>query len=147
MFNGKPESSRVGGLAVGVPGELRGLQAAYNAWGGGISWERLFEPSIKLAKEGWAASKELERRLDVGVLPVEARIRVTADGNDKLFGHWMVEKPEWKAVFAPNGTLVRAGDWISRPTYGETLRRVATEGVDAFYTVGLSCPESNSYQC
>lgn len=70
MYKDDTLSSVWGGKAVGVPGELRGLEAAFNLHGSGkISWARLFEPSIRLA-ESHKAGKELAKRLTV---PVSSR--------------------------------------------------------------------------
>lgn len=116
-------ASKIGGLAVGIPGELRGYEAAYNAHGGGVTWERIFQPAIKLAEDGWAITDELDRRL-------------------RFFGQFILEDKEWSSIFAlkdksaPSGIrLKRKGEWISRPAYGRTLRVLAAEGADAFYTV------------
>lgn len=59
-------SSLFGGLGVGVPGELRGLEAAYKLYGGKVSWKRLFEPNIKMA-ESHIVGRELPRRLKIPV--------------------------------------------------------------------------------
>lgn len=110
-------ASRVGGLAVGVPGEMRGFEAAYKAHGGGVSWQRIFQPNIELAR-GFVVSTELQRRLD-------------------LFGQFiMLEETDaaWRDIFAPNGKLARKGDTISRPAYARTLETLAKRGADAFYT-------------
>ena len=111
-----PAASKIGGLAVGVPGELRGFEEAYKAYGGGVSWERLFEPNIRLCEEGWTVPAELARRL-------------------KAFGQFMIGQKEWEEIFAPSGTLLVQGEKIRRPAYGKTLRLLAKEGADAFYTV------------
>lgn len=66
MYVGKPESAKFGGLAVGVPGELRGLEEAHRRWGT-LSWKRLIEPSIALA-QGWKVDRELAKRITVGYL-------------------------------------------------------------------------------
>lgn len=63
MFVANPESARWGGLAVGVPGELRGLQKAHELWGS-LPWKTLVQPSAELAR-GWKVQKELERRIEV----------------------------------------------------------------------------------
>jgi hypothetical protein len=63
MYVGFPDSARYGGLAVGVPGELRGLEEAHRRWGS-LSWKRLVEPSVSLAK-GWEVDKELSNRMQV----------------------------------------------------------------------------------
>ena len=63
MYVGDPNSARHGGLAVGVPGELRGLEKAHALWGS-LPWKDLVAPAVKLAK-GWRVQKELERRIGV----------------------------------------------------------------------------------
>lgn len=63
MYKSDAMLARIGGLAVGVPAELRGLEEAYQRWGK-LPWARLVEPAIKLA-EGTSVSRELERRLKV----------------------------------------------------------------------------------
>lgn len=117
------KASKVGGLAIGVPGELRGFEAAYQLYGGGVSWQRIFQPSIALAEKGWNVTDELDRRL-------------------KLFGEFMLGDELWEGIFAvdddeaPGGKrLKRKGELISRPAYGRTLRAIAASGAEAFYKV------------
>lgn len=117
MYTGSAAASRIGGLAVGVPGELRGFEAAYKLHGGGVSWERIFRPNIELAKK-YKVSTELARRLD-------------------KFGSFMLlseTSAVWREIFAPSGQLARKGDIISRPAYAATLEKLAKHGADAFYT-------------
>ena len=63
MYCHDPLAARWGGLAVGVPGELRGLKTAHDMWGT-LPWPQLVEPSVRLAR-GWRVSKELDRRIQV----------------------------------------------------------------------------------
>ena len=63
MYKGSPELSRYGGLSVGVPGELRGLEEAHRRWGS-LPWESLVQPSVELAK-GWKVDAELAKRITV----------------------------------------------------------------------------------
>ncbi|XP_048589503.1 glutathione hydrolase 1 proenzyme isoform X2 [Nematostella vectensis] len=50
MFKNK--SSLVGGLATGVPGEVKGLYEAYRKYGK-LQWRELLQPSIDLASKGF----------------------------------------------------------------------------------------------
>ena len=50
-----------------------------------------------------------------------------------MFSKMMLNDPDWRAVFAPEGCLLREGDVIRRTALSRTLERVAAEGVDAFY--------------
>jgi gamma-glutamyltranspeptidase/glutathione hydrolase/leukotriene-C4 hydrolase len=64
MFVDNPQLSRYGGLAVAVPGEVRGLGEAHRRWGK-LPWARLVRPSAELAR-GWHVDRELDRRIKVG---------------------------------------------------------------------------------
>lgn len=114
MFKGRPLAARVGGLAVGVPGELRGLEEAHKRWGV-LPWERLVKPSIQIAKSS-KTSKELERRL-------------------KLFGSFMLNDPDWKESFInkDTGSLLVEGDVLKREAYAKTLEKISKNGPGIFY--------------
>ncbi|KAJ3576028.1 hypothetical protein NP233_g698 [Leucocoprinus birnbaumii] len=113
MYNGDRLKAQYGGLSIAVPGELRGLQEAHRRWGS-LPWKELVEPSVELAAKGWRVQKELARRLEV-------------------YTEVMVSHPDWKPLFAPNGTLVKEGDWVRRENYAQTLAVIAEQGPDAFY--------------
>ncbi|KAG8710840.1 hypothetical protein FRC11_004055 [Ceratobasidium sp. 423] len=74
--------SQVGGLAVAVPGELRGFEALHKRHGK-LPWKKIFEPVIKLAK-GFQVSRELAKILASNLT-------------------YIIEDPLWAAVYAPNG--------------------------------------------
>lgn len=46
-------------MAVAIPGELKGYATIFKLYGSGVSWESLFEPTIKLCEEGMTISKRL----------------------------------------------------------------------------------------
>ncbi|PWN29763.1 gamma-glutamyltranspeptidase [Jaminaea rosea] len=114
MFHGATEKAKFGGLAVGVPGELKGLEEIWRRWGK-LEWEDLLQPSIQLAKEA-KVGKELARRLG-------------------YFGGFMPEKKEWADIFldAETGGFLKEGDTIRRPAYARTLEAIAQHGAQAFY--------------
>ena len=47
----------------------------------------------------------------------------------------MLGNPDWSAIFAPRGRLLREGEIIRRKNYSRTLAAIASHGPDAFYTV------------
>ena len=63
MYASDPKLAIIGGLSVGVPGEVRGLQEAYTRWGS-LPWKRLVEPSVSLAA-GFKVGRELGKRIPV----------------------------------------------------------------------------------
>ncbi|WWC87225.1 gamma-glutamyltransferase [Kwoniella dendrophila CBS 6074] len=105
-------AAQVGGLAIGVPGELRGLELAHSMYGK-LPWKEVVMPVAELAR-GWKVSRELARRL-------------------RVFGQFMLTSPTWAAIYAPRGQLLVEGDYIQRINYGKTLEKIAEEGAQAFY--------------
>jgi len=112
-------ASKIGGLAVGVPGELRGLQEAYDRCGGGLPWQRLVQPAADLARES-RVGKELARRLNAAPFGTK-------------MSEWMLAEADWTAMFAPEGELLQEGDVLRREAYAGTLETIGREGAGAFY--------------
>ncbi|KAH7879098.1 gamma-glutamyltranspeptidase [Lentinula edodes] len=121
MFdNGKRNLSESQGLSMTIPGELAGLQMAHNEWGA-MAWRDLVVPNAELAM-GWTVDKELARRI-------------------QWFPDLFLNDPDFREIFAPNGTLLKEGDPIERNNYAFTLLEVAKGGADAFYN-GTSISEA-----
>lgn len=131
MYENNPLGSRYGGLAVGVPGEIRGLQEAHRRWGT-IPWKDLVEPAAKLAAR-WRVQRELARRIQVGVAAWIKYLCLRA--SLQMYSSLMLDSPDWSAIFAPQGILLKEGDRISRANYSRTLSIIAEQGPDAFYDV------------
>jgi len=127
-------ASKVGGLAVGVPGELRGFEAAYHACGGGVSWARLFAPAAELARE-FAVGKELSRRLNTRIS------QWTGGKGGPTLNEWIRDEDDWAEVFMREGkgkdgrrdVFLQEGDTVRRRAYGDTLERLGRDGASAFY--------------
>lgn len=103
----------VGGLSVGTPGTPALLQAAHRKWGR-APWPELFADGIRLAEDGFTVSPRLAT--------------LVADEGEALQAD-----PATTAYFFPDGQPVAAGATLTNPAYADTLRRLASEGADAFY--------------
>ncbi|KAK8180281.1 gamma-glutamyltransferase 1 [Phyllosticta capitalensis] len=121
MYNNNTELSELGGLASGVPGELRGLERLHTRFGK-LSWEDVVTPAVQLARYGFRVNEDL----------VKAMNSAASDGD------FFVTDPNWALDFAPNGTRLGLNDTITRKRYADTLEVIATEGVDAFYTGAIA---------
>ncbi|KAL0097349.1 gamma-glutamyltransferase [Phycomyces blakesleeanus] len=126
MFIDQPDLAKYGGMAVGVPGEIRGFELAHSRHGK-LPWKALFEPAIKLARGGFKTTRLLEKRLQSGK-------------------PWMENSTEWTDVFAPQGHLAKAGELIKRTQLANTLEIIANEGADAFYVGTLAQHMVNTTQ-
>jgi gamma-glutamyltranspeptidase len=113
MYDKRPEQVQVGGLAVGVPGEIKGFELMHRKYGK-LPWSKLFAPSAKLCKDGFRAGTELVRQLNL------------AKG-------WILENEEFRKVYVKNGELVDVDDIVKRPELGATLEKIGKEGSSAFY--------------
>ena len=108
-----------------MPGELRGLQYLHDKYGK-LPWKDLFQPSIKLAREGFVVTQDLYN----GIV-------VATDGTYEGIGYdndFFIDDVSWALDFAPNGTRVGLGDTITRKRFADTLEIIAEQGSDAFYT-------------
>ena len=50
-----------------------------------------------------------------------------------MFSFLMLNEPDWRAIFAPEGRLLREGEIIRRTNLSRTLETIAEEGPGAFY--------------
>ncbi|KAK5632740.1 hypothetical protein RRF57_008454 [Xylaria bambusicola] len=121
MYNNNTAASLYGGLASGVPGELRGLERLHKKYGS-LPWKQLVLPAVKVARYGFKVTEDLVRYMD----------SVTPNGN------FLTEDPTWAIDFAPNGHRLKLGETITRKRYADTLEVIAHEGPDAFYTGAIA---------
>ncbi|CAO3664093.1 unnamed protein product [Rhizopus stolonifer] len=113
MFVHDPILARIGGLSVGIPGEIRGLELAHKRHGK-LPWATLFEPSIRLADDGFETTDLLSIRIEQSQ-------------------SWMSDMVEWTDVYYKNGKPAKKGDVIRRPKLAQTLDKIAKNGANIFY--------------
>ncbi|KAH1160964.1 hypothetical protein GYH30_000054 [Glycine max] len=118
MYQNNPKDKTLGPLSMGVPGELAGLHAAWLKHGR-LPWKTLFQPAIELAENGFVVTPTLGEYM-------------AGDANKIL------DDPGLRKLYAPNGTLLKAGDVCRNVELGRTLEVVAEQGPQAFYngTIG-----------
>lgn len=105
------------GIAVGVPGTLRGVAKALESWGT-MPLSRLLQPAIEMAEQGIRVSSRLAESVSSSRLDSEP-------GNPAY--------DQARAVFRPGGVPLVEGDLLVQPDLAKTLKRIAEQGPDAFY--------------
>ena len=106
--------TRAGYLAPGVPGSVRGLEAAHKKFGK-LPWRDVVMPGVTLAEQGFTISVALARSLN-GELSRMAKFPASVAAYGKPSGGEWVD-----------------GDRLVLADLGRTLRAIATDGADAFY--------------
>ncbi|MEM1429444.1 MAG: gamma-glutamyltransferase [Pseudomonadota bacterium] len=104
----------IGGRSVGTPGTPALMEAAHGLWGE-ADWASLFAEAIELADGGFTVSPRLAALVEGG----EERLR---------------RFRSTEAYFYPGGTAIQAGDTLVNPDYAATLRAIAAQGAEAFYS-------------
>ncbi|MCM3742374.1 gamma-glutamyltransferase [Oceanobacillus luteolus] len=97
--------------AVAVPGVLRMLELAKNQYGT-LSLERLIDPAIHLAEEGFRINRSWERALE-------------------NFQHRLGDVA--KKTFVPDGKPLKQGVHFQQPDLVKTLKLIRKEGFSTFY--------------
>jgi len=111
---GRPtDKSRVGHLAVGVPGTVAGLGELHERYGS-LPWNQLVAHAVDLAENGFTVTESLNRGL--------AR-RASL----------LTQYETTQQVFYPNGEPPRVGSNFRQPLLAQTLSLIASDGRNAFY--------------
>lgn len=108
-----PSPPTPSGRTALVPGFVAGAYAAHQRFGR-LPWKVLWSPALHLAQHGVPIDAVLE-----------AFFTVRADTLGRT--------PEARAVFAPEGRFLRAGELFRQPTLAATLQAVAEQGPDWMY--------------
>ncbi|KAJ5231350.1 gamma-glutamyltranspeptidase [Penicillium citrinum] len=94
-----PNASEFGGSASGVPGEVRGPEYLSKNYGK-LPWKFIVDRVAQVAEEGFTVTEDMVKYFEIAI---------------KFRGHnFLVHDPAWAKDFAPNGTMVRIGDAMTR---------------------------------
>ncbi len=107
------QQASTSGLAVGVPGTLRGVDTALRRWGT-LPLSQTLEPAIELAEHGFRVNRFMAEDI------------ANDGGRTQL-------QPETAAIFRPAGVPLKEGDWLVQSDLARTLKLLAAEGPDVFY--------------
>jgi gamma-glutamyltranspeptidase / glutathione hydrolase / leukotriene-C4 hydrolase len=119
MFKGHPKESLLGGKAIAVPLELKGLYMAHSMYG--IKpWKELLQPSVNLAENGFEAHPYFVSSLQSVDFSASKELRETFYVYDKDLKDYRPPKV--------NETCCK------RPMLAEVLRAVAEDGPSALYS-------------
>lgn len=113
------EKSNYGYLVAGVPGTVKGLEAAWKKYGS-LPWKTLVKPAILLAENGvylnkYDAASLAKNREDLARYPESARI-----------------------FFKPNGQTYGTADLFIQKDLAKTLKAISRYGARAFYEGALA---------
>jgi gamma-glutamyltranspeptidase/glutathione hydrolase len=114
----KPDETNLSHRAVGTPGTVRGLALAHKRHGK-LKWRQLVLPAVRLAAEGFAIDAATAESL-----------------NDVLKDKDSAKFDELRRVYGKSNPSEpwRAGDTLKQPELAATLRLIADDGPDAFYS-------------
>ncbi|XP_023145972.2 glutathione hydrolase 5 proenzyme-like [Amphiprion ocellaris] len=118
LINDCPSTFRIstGSQWIGVPGELLGYETLHKHYGK-LPWAKLFEPTIRLAREGFPLPAFLGKFLSFNIVKDH------------------VEKSALCEVFCnKNKTVLSTGDVLKYPKLAETMETIAEQGAKAFYS-------------
>jgi gamma-glutamyltranspeptidase/glutathione hydrolase len=114
MFVGVPSVTQQG-VAVGVPGMVRGTELALLRWGT-RSFAQVLQPAIELADQGFAATPRFVSSTNCASATSRAR-----------------NSPESSEYFCPGGQSHAVGALIKNEPLAQTFRLIAQHGADCFY--------------
>ncbi len=109
-----------GPSVANIPGVVAGLDLLYRKYGSKkVTWEQILQPAIELAEQGYILDDALPTTIAVG------RER-------------FAKYPEAAKIYLPGGNVPRAGDRFINKDYAETLKILAKEGGQSFYTGAIA---------
>lgn len=101
------------GETILVPGVLRGLEAVWKDFGK-LPWKDLWQPCIKLAKEGFPIHEALAAGIEKKIDFINSNLGL-------------------RELYAPDGSPLEINDTLRRPKLARTFEKIANHGADIFY--------------
>jgi gamma-glutamyltranspeptidase/glutathione hydrolase len=108
------EDAIPGGKSVGVPGNIRMMALAHQRYGK-LPWAALFQPAIRLARDGFKITPRLYGMLD----RYRGTGALSASGRALFYG--------------PDGNPLPVGTLVKNPAFAAFLEGIAARGPDSFY--------------
>jgi gamma-glutamyltranspeptidase len=118
------EASLIGGRAIAVWGELRGLQLAHERYGT-VPWDILVQPSISLAEDGVVVNRYLAHSIEFAS---EFLLEQPSSRNLKDL---LLTKTSTKN--GGRASFLKEGDVLKQPVLANTLKLVAQHGSKVLY--------------
>lgn len=106
--------SRFHGLAIGVPGTVKGLTRALSEYGT-MSLHQVLQPAISLASDGFEVYRDLELSLQYS----RDRLSHRSAASD--------------VYYHADGSNYQTGEVFKQPDLARTLKQISALGADAFY--------------
>ncbi|XP_075743920.1 scoloptoxin SSD14 [Rhipicephalus microplus] len=122
MFSSNASALKLGANAVIVPGALAGMQALHNETGK-LPWKDVFQPAIRIAREGFTIGPNLAAAL----------------ANNMIVLNLSPAPIAWKR-FSNNatGALLQSGDKLVQTQLADLLTKLAEEGAEYLYEKELA---------
>ena len=117
-FKGRDKMPATGWDAVSVPGQVAGWKALHERFGK-LPFERLFEPAIRYAQDGFLVSPQIARQWA-----------------NQVPG--FIEQPGFRQAFTIDGRAPKAGERWRFPEQAWTLQQIAESGGESFYRGALA---------
>lgn len=118
----------IGYSSICTPGTVRALATILSHWGT-ISWRDAIEPAARIAEDGFTVLDRSARRWQQAAAYPQA-----VSSRDRL-----QRNPEANRIYLKEeGVPYTMGETLSNPDYARTLRHLAEQGPDDFYTGKLA---------
>ncbi len=114
-----------GPLPVSVPGAVDGWFEMSDRFGS-MRMKEVLQPAINYAEEGFPVTELIAYYLDRS--------------------SWMAKYPNFEEVYMPGGKTPETGEVFKNPQLANTLRKIATDGRDAFYKGDIARTMANFIQ-